>query len=391
MSFLYHLLFLIVCFNAPRDGTFPPPNQNVTKTEDNYMAQKSTLTGSMAGMSVTADFPTRPAYGTRGKPVVLWANSFELTPSKNLTIYRYHVAVSPEAKGRKLKRVIELALEDPQLKNCATDFKAILVSRKKFPDMEVEVPYRAEFEDDPKPDTSPHRVRIQITGEMDIEALINHLRSVQPDPNFRLDNKLQIIQTLNVLLGHYAQSDPSTTSISSNKHYFWGNDIGNRHAVEYDLGKGLTSLRGYFRSARPSTGRILVNVNVSHAVFFKPGALVDLIKIFGNAYGTNLFQLERFLKKVRVETTHLPVKKNKAGKRIPKVKTIIALASQNDGASLPHPPRVARFGANAKEVQFWLEPTDKKKPARYITVFDFFRTRTWNSHPLIPKSYHRVD
>ncbi|KFY31959.1 hypothetical protein V493_00653 [Pseudogymnoascus sp. VKM F-4281 (FW-2241)] len=356
------------------DGKFPPPNQNVTKTEDSYMAQKPSLTGSMATMSMTADFPTRPAYGTKGKPVVLWANYFELAASKNLIIYRYHVAVSPEAKGRKLRRVFELLLEDPRLKDSATDFKAILVSRKKLADMEVEIPYRSEFEDDSKPDTSPYRVKVQVTGDMDIDGLVNHLRSIQPDPDFRVDNKLQIIQCLNVLLGHYAQSDPLTTTISSNKHYFFGTDkADNRHAAEYDLGKGLTALRGYFRSARPSTGRILVNVNVSHAVFFKPGPLVELIKIFGAAYGTNLFQLERFLKKVRVETTHLPIKKNKAGKIIPKVKTIIALAGKNDGTGLPHPPKVARFGANAKEVEFWLD--DKKKAGKYITVFDFFKTQ----------------
>ncbi|KFZ01526.1 hypothetical protein V501_09952 [Pseudogymnoascus sp. VKM F-4519 (FW-2642)] len=360
------------------DGKFPPPNQNVTKTEDSYMAQKPTLAGSMAGMSVTADFPARPAYGTRGKPVVLWANYFELAAAKNLIIYRYHVAVSPEAKGRKLKRVFELLLEDPRLKNSATDFKAILVSRKKLPDVELEVAYRSEFEDDAKPDDKPYRVKIQPTGEMDIDALVNHLRSVQPDPNFRADNRMQVIQSLNILLGHYAQSDPLTTTIASNKHFLFGDDKpGNRYLVEHNLGKGLTALRGYFRSARPSTGRILVNVNVSHAVFFKPGPLMELIKIFGAAYGTNLFQLERFLKKVRVETNHLPVKKNKAGKIIPKVKTIIALASKNDGTGLPHPPRVGRFGANATEVEFWLESTDKKKPGngRYISVFDFFKTQ----------------
>ncbi|OBT77828.1 hypothetical protein VF21_03237 [Pseudogymnoascus sp. 05NY08] len=360
------------------DGKFPPPNQNVTKTEDNYMAQKPTLTGSMAGMSVTADFPARPAYGTRGKPVVLWANYFELDAAKKLVIYRYHVAVSPEAKGRKLKRVIELLLEDPRLRNSATDFKAILVNRKKLPDVEVEVAYRSEFEDDPRPGDNPYRVKVQLTGEMDIDALVNHLRSVQPDPNFRADNRMQVIQSLNILLGHYAQSDPLTTTIASNKHFLFGDDKpGNRYPEVQDLGKGLSALRGYFRSARPSTGRILVNVNVSHAVFFKPGPLMELIKIFGAAYGLNLFQLERFLKKVRVETTHLPVKTNKAGKIIPKVKTIIALASQNDGAGLPHPPRVHRFGANAREVEFWFESTDKKKPVkgRYITVFDFFKTQ----------------
>lgn len=353
---------------------FPPPNTMVTDVENSFMSQKSMLSGSMAGMSVTEDFPERPAYGTKGKPVVLWANYFELTTSKNLSVYRYHLSVVPEAKGRKLKRIIELLLLDSRLKGCATDFKSILIGRKILPDTVVDIAYRSELEDDPQPNTKPYRVEIKRTGQIEVGALMDHLKSIQPDLNFRPEKKLQIIQVLNVLLGHYPQSNSSTATISGNKHYFYGaNPTGQGPRAEHvDLGGGLSALRGYFRSVRQGTARMLVNINVSHAVFFRPGPLVELIEIFKNTYGQNLFLLEKFLKKVRVETTHLPAKKNKAGQTIPRIKTIIALASQNDGTSLPHPPKVAKFGASPRDVKFWLDLGDKKKPAREVTVAEFF-------------------
>lgn len=340
----------------------------------------------MAGISVKEDFPTRPAYGTRGKPIVLWANYFDLTTTKGLSLYRYHLSVSPEAKGRKLKRLIELLIQDTRLIGSVTDFKSILVSRQKFADMEVEIAYRAEFEDDPQPNTNPYRISVSGTGQMDVAALLDHIKSVPAGPDFRSEKQLQIIQTLNVLLGHHPQSNPAVTTITGNKHYSFG-----ANPVEFDLGGGLSALRGYFRSVRLGTARMLVNINISHAVFFKPGPLVDLINAFANAYGRNSYQLEKFLKKVRVETTHLPAKKNRTGEKIPRIKTIIALANTDDGSSLPHPPQVAKFAAGPTEVKFWLDTTAQNTSAKpqakkakasansavgYITVYDFFQRCT---------------
>ena len=134
---------------------------------------------------------------------------------------------------------------------------------------------------------------------------------------------------------------------------------------------------------------MLVNINVSHAVFFQPGSLVDLIFTFANSYGRNSWQLEKFLKKVRVETTHLPVKKNNAGQKIPRIKINIALANTNDGSMLSHPSQVSKFAAGPKDVQFWLDSPSQKihttlgakkggastKPTRagYISVYNFFK------------------
>lgn len=367
-----------------RAGNFPAPNPDVTKVENGYMNKAATLESGISSLSLMNDFPTRPAYGTRGKPVVLWANYFELTPSDNLVLHRYHVSVSPEAKGRKLKRIFELLLQEATLTGSTTDFKSLLICRTQIEDIEIEVAYRAEFEDDPQPNTRPYRIKIQHTGQLEVSGLLEHIRSTQPNANFRNERQLQIVQALNVLLGHYAQSSPTMTTIAGNKHF----PFGVKH-VEFDLSAGLSALRGYFRSVRLGTARMLVNINVSHGVFYKPGPLVDLIHAFSNAYGRNAYQLEKFLKKVRVETTHLPVKKNKAGESIPRVKTIFALATTNDGVSLPYPPQVGKFAAGPKEVKFWLDSpaqttTSGAKKAKdstksqtgYISVYDFFRTCT---------------
>lgn len=128
---------------------------------------------------------------------------------------------------------------------------------------------------------------------------------------------------------------------------------------------------------------MLVNINVNHAVFFQPGLLVNLINLFADTYGRNPWQLERFLKKVRVETTHLPIKRNKSGQKVPRIKTIIALANTNDGYTQLNPPRIAKFAAGPKDVQFWLETNSSKADSQnkiskslatvgYISVYDYF-------------------
>ncbi|GAM91567.1 hypothetical protein ANO11243_096190 [Dothideomycetidae sp. 11243] len=334
--------------------------------------------------------PTRPAYATKGKPVVLWANHFNLRAPNALVLYRYHVNVVPEAKGKKLKHVFELLLQEPGLERVCTDFKSLLLARDKMEDREIQLVYRSEMEDDPQPGARTYVVKIQLSGTLDVGELVTAMHRAQPAADSLSGAHLQILQSLNILLGHYPQSRPDTTTVGGNNHFFFG-----QRKVEFDLGGGLQGLRGYFRSVRLGTGRLLVNINVNHAVFFRPGPLTELINIFGQTYGYHRPQLERFLRKVRVETTHLPVKKNKAGQKIPRIKTIWGLAKETDGRKLPHPPIVASFGAGAAEVQFWLEPTPestvlastdgnarkkgKPKPStgptsgQYISVLDFFK------------------
>jgi hypothetical protein len=194
-----------------------------------------------------------------------------------------------------------------------------------------------------------------------------------------------MIQALNIILGHYSKENGSLAKIGTSKTFSLG-----RGVDKLDLTHGLEAIRGFYTSVRAATGRTLVNVNVSNAAFYKAGPLDGLMTAFQSG---NKFSLEKFLKKVRVQTTHLKERKNKKGEVIPRIKTIFALAYPSDGQRLEHPPKISGYGAGPKEVSFWMDSQanvqapkaapgkGKKAPGKapaastgggYITVYDFF-------------------
>jgi hypothetical protein len=80
-------------------------------------------------------------------------------------------------RGRKLKRVFELLIQEPALTGSVTDFKSLLVNQNKIEDMEIEVAYRSEFEDEPQPNARPYRVKIQGTGYVEVSVLLGYIKS----------------------------------------------------------------------------------------------------------------------------------------------------------------------------------------------------------------------
>ncbi|KAH8807748.1 RNA interference and silencing protein [Xylogone sp. PMI_703] len=359
-----------------RDGKYDEPNTKVSQLEDDFMRQRSTLEGQLSGISLKQQFPIRPGYGTQGTKVVLWANYYDFTVKPGVVLYRYDVKVSPEEKGGKLRQLFRLLMKEQQLSNCITDFGAIVISRKKFDNLELQLLYRSEGEDEPRPNASPHTVRIDYTGSLDVSGLLSYLGKIEVDPNFTEEKRLEITQGLNILMGHVPRSNPEVSTTGANRHF----PIGGTKHIASGLGGGLVALRGYIRSARQATGRMLLNVQIKHAAFFRPGPLTALIDEFGNAYGRNIQELERFLSKVRIEATHIPPKKNGS----PKPKTIVGLARKEDGFKLPknRRPQVNRHGALPKDVKFWYDKGNNTKgpESGYITVSDYFQ-RVWNKTP----------
>lgn len=355
------------------------------------MSSQKGLSGAMSKLSVTSEFPVRPAFGTQGTKVTLFANYFEIVPKKtDITLHRYDVIIADKEKpanspkGKKLKRVFEILLEDSRLAGAVTDFKSMFFLTSNIGSISgLEVAYRGDKEDDALDRAVIYKVEIKHIQDYPVGPLLDWLKST--DPAHAYGTQLETIQALNVLMGHYPQSKSDATSVGGQKHYPFVKPV-----VSFSLGEGLIALRGYFKSVRLGTDRILLNVNVSHAVFLPGIPLVELFK--GTAtHRQDPFALERLVKKVRIETTHLPVKKNKAGEVIPKVKTIFGLATTNDGQGTPNPPRVSKYGAGPKDVSFFLEEQPGKDPkaaksakgtkassgsgGKYISVLEFFKQR----------------
>ena len=352
--------------------------------------------------------PPRPGYGAQGRQVLLWANYFELVAPPDLLLFRYSIDVHPDDAGRKpagkkLKRIVDLLLEEPLSEyrsSIATDYKSNLVSRLELPIDEepYTIRYRSEEEDDPSQNAQTYRIRLQDTGTLRVSELTDYLTSTNASALF--GSKEEIIQALNIVVGHHPKTASNVCSVGANKHF----DISTAGVESMSLGAGLTAIRGFFVSVRAATSRLLVNVQVKHTACYNEGPLDRLIPTYLGENGRNMVKLGNFLKKVRVQVTHI-VRKNKSGHDIPRMKTVTSLATPGDGHGLAHPPIVPNFAAGAKEVKFFLG-TPEEQPAGpsqgsakkegkkgkkagtpglkqaqegYISVYDFFQRSNYIS------------
>lgn len=272
------------------------------------------------------------------------------------------------------------------LKSIATDYKSTLISAVELPNKGAyDVRYRDEYEDEYPEDPKIYRVTCQATGSLQPSDLFSYLSSTSAMAMF--ESKAEILQAMNIVMGHSPKSDRSIASVGASKHFSVHPDSAER----FDLGGGLQVLRGFFVSVRTATARLLVNVQVKYAACYEEGPLKTVISAYQNANSQNLYKLESFLKRVKVRVMHIQ-RKNKV-----RIKTIAGLATLRDGSSLEHPPRVTAYGAGPKDVAFFLNPGQqqsaqpgaggsgkgkkgkKKDPktgpepaGRYISVADFF-------------------
>lgn len=318
----------------------------------------------LSSLTLTNTMPARPAYGTKGTPIKVWANYVEMVPRSTLVLYSYDVAeIHPECTGKKRSRLINLMMtEAPELADyrddIVTDFKSTMISRKKLElaNERINVTYRAEDEDEPKARATTYTIACKFTKTLTTQSLMEYLTSTDLSVVGQYDSKLEIVQALNIFLKHYVKSANNLATIGASKSFSTA-----VNADTADLGSGLKAIRGFFTSVRAATNRILVNINVSHGAFYQEGELSRLM----DAYGLrNLRSLEKFVKKVRVRTTHLKAKINKKGLEVPRVKTIYGLAAveKRRWSHLAHPPRISAFGAGPKNVEFWLNEDAPSAP-----------------------------
>jgi hypothetical protein len=292
-------------------------------------------------------------------------------------------------------------------RDIVTDYKSNVLSKTEL-DLEPEyiVTYLVEGEDDPAPNAKTYRIRLQPTGTLTVSELMDYLTSAHASQLF--GSKEEIIQALNIVVGHHPKDAAHIATVGANKHI----ELDSASREKFDLGAGLTALRGFFVSVRAATARILVNVQIKHAAFFDDALLVDLMKAFMQENGPNRVHLGKFVKGVSVSVTHI-VKINRAGKRVPRIKQIYSFATRDDGRDQEHAPIVPAYGAGSKDVKFYLGdaatqkpqshsgtsgrkskgkgkekakatqagPSSVSSPGNYVSVYDYFKQSKYESRP----------
>ncbi|KAI1100596.1 Piwi-domain-containing protein [Jackrogersella minutella] len=330
--------------------------------------------------------PCRPAFGNKGTEVTLWANYFTLdveTPS----LYKYSIKATlkkegkdpPEAKGMKLHACIKLALDQvAKGVSYATEFKAQVISLGplRLPDNNiVEVPYSDEGKHD------VFLVKFDPAPDVDMDALRSYIQTMALPPGKDSDkekNKFprfaEHIDAISIITGYQARESDQVGSVGRSR-YFPLDLASEINSLGYP--DNNTVIRGYFQSARPATGRLLLNANVSHGVFRPSGEVVKLMNSIGF---NNLQNLSKTLSGLRCWCKVLAEKPAPGSKKGAKqseerrIKKVTAgLARKSDGSG-ENPVQVSSSGAGPSDVRFFLSgpaPPGLKADS-YCTVSDYY-------------------
>ncbi|KAH0173237.1 Piwi-domain-containing protein, partial [Aureobasidium melanogenum] len=382
------------------EGNVPQPNQEVQALEDSRVKHT-------AG-KVIERFPGRPGHGTKGVSIVLRANYLHLktafeTGKQEVPLYRYAVGtVGGERLSKpKMRLLVTNLIKDPLFagRQVATDYAGIIVTTEKLDlgptdrkqgKIEVIDPALPAFQGPDNAQAQEARSRrtkgyeLSKTGEFSLADLVRALQAVQAGAWFGAQG--DVVQLLNIVLSKVPNDTPNVYSLGQNKYY---PGVGSPLMEQVDITGGLQALRGYYASVRTSSNRILVNLNVASAAFYKPGPLMDLVSEYVGGYSgqapraQDLVRAEAFIRMLRVETNYLKAldangkpKKDAQGRpqTVPGFKSVVGLAPR---------PR----NGDARTVTFsWTDPKTPQAAARNVSVFDYFKNQHGITlqHPDLP-------
>ena len=413
----------------------PEPEKTITELEDAWIKQhgiqagESQLASKMAKLSVTdtADtfFPTRPQFGTGGTPIVLWANYFKMdTTVKSLFKYDLRVTAKKvtkadeeaaekqtkgraksnqpqegqqsdikEAKGKKLTKVIELALANLKPAVLATEYKQQLITKDK-----LQLPADRFMQIDlVEPGRSPETwfVRFDGPSSIDVSGLMGYLQTLENTGNDAVFPKYpDEIDALGVVLGHTPRSNPNTAAVGRSR-FFAVDPARKDQAPNVPPHSLIEILRGYVQSVRPTTGRLLLNVNPTHGVFRKEFPLAQLFEKFRTInldklttpqdkgqVQRQLLILNKFLSRSRIRCQ---IPGDKPGEFVTTERTMAGLASSRDGRREEQPPQfrdptflfacpvTVRFHLRAPKDDSTQHPKLKPYYGKHIDVAEYYK------------------
>lgn len=336
-------------------------------------------------------FPVRPAFATKGKAVVVWANYFPVQV-KTSVFWKYHLELqektqsgsTKEVKGRKLQLVIEQLIDQlgGKQKAIASEYKSALISLEKL-DLS-ENPIRVEIPREGGEDNDVFAVTLNGPNEASMSELTSYLGTQDRGPEDRLFPRFpECVDALNIIMGYTPRSKNSISAVGSARFFPFAKDGPNPLASEADLWQAdmrpLIAARGFFQSTRIATGRLLLNANVTCGVFKLSGPVTEVFQRLGISnvdFGQVSYQdlqklknVAKFLPKTRVKVKMIVGN----GKEVLRNKAIFNLAQKSKLMRLrgEHPPRIharVRDFAGPNDVSFW-----KEEEKRYCTVTEHFK------------------
>ena len=288
-------------------------------------------------------------------------------PSKGISLHLYNMIVEPDAnnkvpKGDRKRQLIRLLLRDDSVRAImpevyATNFTTTIVTKEPLKvessnnGVKFGIRFRAEGAIHEPVVPISYTIRIEKAGVLYSSDLENIWR---PSRLVWEHHESPALEALNVILGHHAQKADNLTRVGNKKIFPF--DAQSQIPGLDDLRRGLIALKGFYANAIETTSRVLLNINICHGAFYRSsykndgrGSLVNLM--WDRCEGSDYEDLHRFLRGLRITTTHLSKDHTAFGK----IRIICGLAREGDGANLVKPPRFSgtALGGDPWQVEFY--------------------------------------
>lgn len=272
-------------------------------------------TGATRSTHQAASFYARPGLGAAGKKLTVKTNYFPLKSLPDGNIHHYDVSITPEKCPPRLNRQIFAQLLDIYGKTKFNNIRPVYDGRANA-FARRELPFRAETftvilpEDDGITNSKrpPREFKVKFRWANDINmAQLNEFLTGRTQIN---NNILTAIMAIDIII----RNDASNRFTSTGRAFYTPQD-------SRPLGGGAEVWAGFFQSARPAPGRMLINLDVSATAFYRDCYLTDfaveVLQLRGKADLKNQLQdrqfkqLEKAMKNLRIQVVHRGEKKPK--------------------------------------------------------------------------------
>ncbi|TFK43467.1 argonaute-like protein [Crucibulum laeve] len=263
------------------------------------------------GAHITTVGVKRPDFGTVGRVVPIYVNSFVTTIPEGV-IHHYDV-ISPSEKTlparlnmaliKELQTTVAPAIFTPR---AVYDGRKNMFAIRELPfgdskSQEFDVSFSEGRSDTSGKGPKVYKIRLNKVAEINPEVLKRFIAGDQSHDNA----VLTAITALNVVI----RMEPTMSYPFNVRSFFTDRET-------KDIGSGLQLWRGYFQSVRPASNQMLINVDISTGTMYKSGSLLGLCLEYIGKNDPNAMaprrgfpdrerlRLQRFISGIRVLTIH---------------------------------------------------------------------------------------
>lgn len=157
-----------------------------------------------------------------------------------------------------------------------------------------------------------YHIRFKGAKEINLLTLANELNEAQAPDKIVVDT---LVDAVSIIVGHSPRADPRTAAVGQGR--FFKNMKEQR--LHTDHPQMLAILRGFFQSVRPSTNRLLLNVNVAYSVF-RPNINLGLwLRLWGES---NEWNRKRNRRLQDLATLHKIISKTRIIYKLPRERDV---------------------------------------------------------------------